>query len=236
MDTIELTRVMKAPARRVFEAWLDPAEHALMTGAATSAGEDGAYTAWDGYIKGKTTRAEPFTRIEQTWRTNEFPEGHADSHLVVELTEVEGGTEVKLVHSELPAGQSERYRTGWIEYYLDPMEKYFQSPREKLKEGVEALEDAASRAGERLEEAVENAGAALETAAKNVSKALKSARTQAKGKQVRKKVAAQAKSLGKKVRALVKRKKTAKATTSRKPTKKRASASKKKTKKTSRRS
>jgi len=243
MDTIELTRVIKAPARRIYEAWLDPDEHALMTGAATSAGEDGAYTAWDGYIEGRTTRSEPFTRIEQTWRTNEFPDGHADSRLVVELTEVEGGTEVKLSHSGIPTGQGEEYRSGWNEYYFDPMEKYFQSPREKLKEGVEALEDAAGRAGERLEEAVENAGVALETAAKNVSKALKNARTQAqkqaqkavkKGKQVRKKVAAQAKSLGKKVRALVKGKKTAKAAKPSKPAKKRASAPKK-TKKTAKR-
>ncbi len=232
MDSIEVTRVIKAPARRIYEAWLDPEEHALMTNAAASAGEDGAYTAWDGYIEGRTVASQPYARIEQTWRTNEFPEGAPDSHLVVELTEVEGGTEVKLKHTGVPTGQGPQYETGWNEYYFDPMEKYFGSPREKLKEGVERLEEAAGKAGEALEHAVEQAGEALESAKKNVSKALESAKKQAKkqadkavktGKKVQKKVAAQAKSLGKKVRALVKGKKTAKAAKQPAPKKKAAS-------------
>ncbi|MBL8919923.1 MAG: SRPBCC domain-containing protein [Myxococcaceae bacterium] len=217
-ERIEVSRVIKAPARRIYEAWLDPEEHALMTGASTSGGEGGAYTAWDGYIEGRTTSAEPYTRIVQKWRTTEFPDSHPDSTLTIELTEVAGGTEVKLTHTGLPKGQSADYDTGWKDYYFDPMEKYFASPREKLKEGVEALEEAAERAGGAIEDAVEQAGEALETAAKNVGKALKDARQQArkqavkavkKGKQVQKKVAAQAKSLGKKVRALVRGKKAA---------------------------
>lgn len=234
-ESIEVSRVIKAPARRIYEAWLDPEEHALMTGAATSAGERGAYTAWDGYIEGRTTSAEPYTRIVQKWRTTEFPEGAPDSTLTIELTEVAGGTEVKLVHTGIPDGQGGDYDTGWKDYYFDPMEKYFASPREKLKEGVEALEEAAEKAGEAIEDAVGQAGEALESAAKNVGKALKDARAQArkqavkavkKGKQVQKKVAAQAKSLGKKVRALVKGKKAA--TPKKGATKKKTAAGKKK--------
>lgn len=219
-EKLEVSRVIKAPARRIYEAWLDPEEHALMTGAATSGGEGGAYTAWDGYIEGKTTSAQPYTRIVQSWRTTEFPDGHPDSTLTIDLTEVSGGTEVKLTHTGIPKGQAGDYDTGWKDYYFDPMEKYFSSPREKLKEGVEALEDAAEKAGEAIEDAVEQAGEALETAAKNVTKALKDARKQAQkqavkavktGKRVQKQVKAQAKSLGKKVRALVKGKKAASA-------------------------
>lgn len=231
MDRIEVTRVIKAPARRVYEAWLDPEEHALMTNASTSGGEDGAYTAWDGYIEGRTLSSQPYARIEQTWRTTEFPEGAPDSRLVIELTEVEGGTEVTLKHSGLPAGQGAQYESGWVEHYFTPMETYFGSPREKLKEGVERLEEAAGKAGQAIEHAVEQA-------AKNVSKALASARKQAekqadkavkRGKQMRKKVAAQAKSLGKKVRALVKGKKAAKPASGKKASgsKKRAPAAKK---------
>lgn len=217
-ENIEVSRVIKAPARRIYEAWLDPEEHALMTGAATSGGENGAYTAWDGYIEGRTTGSEPYARIVQAWRTTEFPDGHPDSTLTIELTEVADGTEVKLLHSGIPDGTSEEYATGWKDFYFDPMEKYFASPREKVKEVGEAIGEMAERAGEAIEDAVEQAGEALDTAAKNVGKALEDARKQARkqavkavktGKQVRKKVAAQAKSLGKKVRALVKRKKAA---------------------------
>lgn len=217
-ESTEVSGVIHAPARRIYEAWLDPEEHALMTGAATSGGANGAYTAWDGYIEGRTVSAEPYTRIVQTWRTSEFPEGHPDSTLTVELTEVSGGTEVKLVHVGIPDGQSDDYAAGWKDYYFDPMDKYFSSPREKLKEGVEAIEDAAERAGEAIEDAVEQAGEALNRTAKSVTRALEDARKEARkravkavkrGKQVRKQVAAQAKSLGKTVRALVKGKKKA---------------------------
>ncbi len=214
----EVTRIIQAPARRIYEAWLDPEEHALMTGAATSGGANGHYTAWDGYIEGRIVKAEPYARIVQRWRTGDFPAGAPDSTLTVELTEVSDGTEVKLVHTDIPDGQADDYAAGWKDYYFDPMEKYFASPREKLKEGVEAMEDAAERAGEAIEDAVEKAGEALERTAKNVGKALQDARKEARkqavkavkqGKKVQKKVAAQAKSLGKTVRGLVKRKKAA---------------------------
>ena len=217
-ESTEVTRVIKAPARRIYEAWLDPEEHALMTGAATSGGEDGNYTAWDGYIEGRTVKAEPYARIVQTWRTSEFPDKAPDSTLTIELTEVAAGTEVRLVHTNIPDGQADDYVAGWKDYYFDPMEKYFASPREKLKEGVEAMEDAAERAGEAIEDAVEKAGEALERTAKNVGKALQNAKKEARkqavkavkqGKKVQKSVAAQAKSFGKTVRGLVKRKKPA---------------------------
>lgn len=219
-ERIEISKVIAAPARRIYEAWLDPEEHALMTGAATSGGDDGAYTAWDGYIEGKTTASEPYTRIVQSWRTTEFPARHPDSTLTVELTEVAGGTEVKLLHEGVPDGTSTGYEKGWHDFYFEPMAKYFASPREKLKEGVEALEEAAEKAGEALEDAVEKAGEALDKAGREVTKALERARSNARkqavkavkqGKKVQKQVAKQAKSLGKKVRSLVKGKKAASA-------------------------
>jgi uncharacterized protein YndB with AHSA1/START domain/vacuolar-type H+-ATPase subunit H len=239
-ENLTVSKVIHAPARRVYEAWLDAEEHALMTGAATSAGEDGAYTAWDGYIEGRTTSAEPYTRIVQTWRATDFPPGHPPSTLTIELTEVEDGTEVTLRHVGVPKGMSAEYEKGWHEYYFDPMAKYFASPREKLKEGVEALEDAAEKAGEALEDAAEKATEALERAGREVTKALESARQQARrqavkavtqGKKVGRQVSKQAKSLGKKVRSLVKGKKVASRKKAVAKTKKaaprRASASKK---------
>ena len=35
------------------------------------------------------------------------------------------GTRVVIIHTDIPEGQSERYETGWIEYYFEPMKKYF---------------------------------------------------------------------------------------------------------------
>jgi uncharacterized protein YndB with AHSA1/START domain len=244
-ESTEVKRVIKAPARRIYEAWLDPEEHALMTGAATSQGPNGSYTAWDGYIEGRTVEAEPYVRIVQTWRTSDFPEGAPDSTLTIELTEVSAGTEVKLVHTDIPEGQADDYVVGWKDHYFDPMERYFSSPREKLKEGVEAMEDAAEKASEALEDAVGKAGQALGRTARNVGKALQGARKEARkqavkavkqGKQVKKKVAAKARSLGKSVRALVQRKKAAALKKTAKPAPKKKTASAKKARSASKKS
>ncbi|MCA3015953.1 MAG: SRPBCC domain-containing protein [Myxococcaceae bacterium] len=212
-ENLTVSKVIPAPARRVYEAWLDAEEHALMTGAATSAGKGGAYTAWDGYIEGRTVSSEPYTRIVQTWRASDFPEGHPDSTLTIEFTEVAGGTEVTLRHEGLPDGMAGDFERGWQDHYFAPMGKYFSSPREKLKEGAEALEEAAEKAGVALEGAVDKAGAALEKAGREVTKALDSARREARkravkavkqGRQVGRRVQQQAKDFGKKVRTLVK--------------------------------
>lgn len=214
-ERFEVSRVIAATARRLYEAWLDPTQHALMTGAATSGGENGAYTAWDGYISGRTVSAEPFARIVQTWRTTEFPEGHPDSELTIEFTEVEGGTELKLTHDEVPDGQGDSYLKGWHEHYFDPMQRHFSSPRERLKELGAAMEQLAESATQAVDNAVEQATEAFDDAADNVNDALvratKQARAKAKkavksGKAMKKKVTARAKSLGKQVRALVKSK------------------------------
>ena len=49
----------------------------------------GKFSAWDGYILGKTLELEPFKRIVQSWRTTEFPKDAPDSKLEV-LLETEG--------------------------------------------------------------------------------------------------------------------------------------------------
>ena len=47
---------------RVYAAWLDPAQHAAMTGAAASADGD-LFTAWNGYIQGEYLERTPARRI-----------------------------------------------------------------------------------------------------------------------------------------------------------------------------
>ena len=107
-ETIEVSRVIPARPERVFNAWLDASEHSLMTGGeAATVNPDGSFTAYDGYISGRTLDTAPHSRIVQTWRSTEFPDGAADSRLEV-LLEPEGeGTKVTLKHSDLHGGQGE---------------------------------------------------------------------------------------------------------------------------------
>ena len=85
----------------------------------------GAFTAWDGYIFGKTLEIESPRRIVQAWRTSEFPEGAPDSRVDILFEEVKDGTKLTLVHSDMPEDQVESYRQGWEDFYFKPMKEYF---------------------------------------------------------------------------------------------------------------
>jgi uncharacterized protein YndB with AHSA1/START domain len=52
----KLSCTLPASPEAVYDAWLDSAEHSAMTGAGAKINNrvGGAYSAWDGYITGKT--------------------------------------------------------------------------------------------------------------------------------------------------------------------------------------
>jgi len=85
----------------------------------------GKFTAWDGYIFGKTLELEKPHRILQAWRTSEFPEDAQDSLVEILLDKAKGGTKVTLKHYNMPADQVDSYKQGWEDFYFKPMRDYF---------------------------------------------------------------------------------------------------------------
>ncbi len=128
-NRFELSITLPASPRQIYEAWLSSKGHAAMTGSpAKIAGRvDGEFSAWDGYISGRTLELEPGRRIVQAWRTTEFPEAAADSRVEILLEAVEGGTRLVLIHSDMPPDQVESYKQGWEDFYFKPMKAYFAS-------------------------------------------------------------------------------------------------------------
>lgn len=113
----------------VYRAWLDPRTHEAFTGggvATSSPRIGGAFTAWEGYIRGTYLVLEPGERIVHAWRTTDFPTGAPDSRVEVLLEPARGGTLLTLVHAQIPAGQEADYQAGWTAFYFRPMKKYFQ--------------------------------------------------------------------------------------------------------------
>ncbi len=127
-ETIQVSAVIPASAERIYKAWLNSKEHGSFTGGSAEVDPrvGGEFTAWDGYIQGKTMELEPYSRIAQTWRTSDFPSGSADSRLEVLLEKAKGGTRITLVHTNIPDGQGKNYQQGWVEYYFEPMKKHFK--------------------------------------------------------------------------------------------------------------
>jgi len=119
----------KLPAKpaAVYRAWLSGAGHTAMTGAQATASdkEGGSFTAWDDYITGRNLTLKPECCIVQAWRTAQFTENDPDSRLELCIHPSGSGSELLLIHTDIPPDQSSGYETGWVTHYFEPMKKYF---------------------------------------------------------------------------------------------------------------
>ncbi|MGO9830563.1 MAG: SRPBCC domain-containing protein [Myxococcaceae bacterium] len=149
----KLSTMVAATPSAVYRAWLDPRRHAAFTGGGVATSEPrvgGAFTAWEGYIRGTYLVLEPGARIVHAWRTTDFPDGAPDSRVEVLLEAARGGTRLTLVHAHIPSAQEADYRAGWSAFYFRPMKKYFQTaarprPAKASRAGKAKKKTAASR-------------------------------------------------------------------------------------------
>jgi len=123
--------VVPAKPVDVYEAWLSSEGHTAMTGSPANVDRNvsGEFSAWDGYIFGRTLELIPNQRIVQAWRTSEFPEGAPDSHVEIVLEEIPDGTMITLIHRDLPEDQVDSYRQGWEDFYFKPLKEYFKQQK-----------------------------------------------------------------------------------------------------------
>jgi uncharacterized protein YndB with AHSA1/START domain len=126
--TIEQTVFFKASPAEVYDALLDPKKHSKFTGspATTNAKVGAEFNAWDGYISGKNLELVKDKKIVQEWETTQWPKGYPRSRLELTLSPKKGGTELKMVHSKVPAEQVEDYTSGWHTSYWDPLTEYLK--------------------------------------------------------------------------------------------------------------
>ena len=116
----------KVSADKIYNSWLSSKGHTNMTGGqaiiSDKVGEK--FTAWDGYIEGANILLEPYKRIVQSWRTSQFEEHEEDSQIEILLNDLNGETELTLIHTHVPES-GEHYKQGWDEHYFQPMKKIF---------------------------------------------------------------------------------------------------------------
>jgi activator of HSP90 ATPase len=125
--TIRQTVFLPVQPAEVYDAFLKAKKHAGFTQskATCDARIGGKFTAYDGYIFGTILKLEEGRRIVQEWQTTEWPESAPPSIAEFTFKEKKGGTEVTMVHSNVPQEQAESYRQGWIDYYWEPLKVYF---------------------------------------------------------------------------------------------------------------
>jgi uncharacterized protein YndB with AHSA1/START domain len=126
-ETVLVSEVIPASRHAIYAAWLDTRQHSAFTGdtAVIEPAIGGRHSTFGGYASGTMLELEPHRRIVLSWRSTEFPEGSPDSRLEVTLEDTAGGTLVTLLHTQIPEGQGDRYKESWIQYYLEPLKRYF---------------------------------------------------------------------------------------------------------------
>jgi uncharacterized protein YndB with AHSA1/START domain len=139
--SLDIKRFINAPPDRVYAAWTDPAQLKRWFGPESVETHDfvadvrvGGKYRWDlsnaegekMTARGEYRELEPGRKIVFTWQwdDDETWENHI-SIVTVELSDRDGGTELRLVHEQLPNVTSRDGHTGGWNSALNKLEKFF---------------------------------------------------------------------------------------------------------------
>jgi len=127
VTTIKQTVIIPADPEEVYEAFVNAKIHSEFTGSKATCDPTvgGKFTAWDGYIFGKNLELEKGKKIVQEWKTTEWPTGYGPSKFELTLKKVKNGTEITMVHSNVPEEQAAELADGWDQFYWTPLKEYF---------------------------------------------------------------------------------------------------------------
>ena len=132
---LKQTVIIPADPEEVYDAFMNAKVHSEFTGSkATGKPAVGAkFTAWDGYIFGKNLELEKGKRILQEWQTTDWPDGYGSSKFELKFKKVKDGTEITMIHSDIPQEQKEELAEGWEEFYWKPLKEYFSRRKSRTK-------------------------------------------------------------------------------------------------------
>ena len=124
--TIKQKVKLGVPPAKAYRFYTDPKLHAELTGgkAKVSTEAGAAFSAFGGSLKGKTLLAKKNKMFVQTWRSSEWPKDDADSILILTFREIDTGTELEIVHANVPEHDSEGVKKGWNDYYWNQWRAY----------------------------------------------------------------------------------------------------------------
>ena len=119
---IKQTVTFKAAPHDVYEALMDSKKHTKFTGdkASISRKVGCKFSTFDGYSEGTNLELVQDTKIVQTWRASDWPEG-LYSTATFSFKAIPAGTRLTFTQSGIPEKQYEEIAQGWRDYYWTPL-------------------------------------------------------------------------------------------------------------------
>ena len=126
--TIKQKIKFSVPPKKLYRFYTDSALHTELIGSkakvSTTAGD--AFSAFGGELKGKTLHAKNGTVFVQTWRSSDWAKEDLDSILILIFRATETGTELEMVHANVPEHDADAVKKGWNDYYWNPWKAHIK--------------------------------------------------------------------------------------------------------------
>ncbi len=124
--TIQLAASLPAPPERLFDMYLDPAEHAAFTGAPVtiSAQAGTPFRAFHDVLSGTILQVVPKRLIVQSWRSPLWGPNDLDSTLILSFWPDPVGGRIELVHVNVIDADFAGVSHGWEKHYWTPWRAY----------------------------------------------------------------------------------------------------------------
>ena len=126
--TIQQTVVLPSPPDKLFDMYLDPKEHAALSGGEVliSPEPGSEFRAFNGMLSGRMLVVVPKRMIVQTWRSIHFGPDDLDSILTLTFRDDPAGGRIDLVHVNVADQDAEQVNEGWKKFYWTPWRRYLE--------------------------------------------------------------------------------------------------------------
>jgi uncharacterized protein YndB with AHSA1/START domain len=131
--TVTMAVHLPASAARLYRMYLDPKQHAALTGAPVKiAARAGAtFEAFHGALSGTILQVIPNRLIVQSWRSSQFGRRDMDSTLVLCFSPDKSGGRIELTHVNVADSDFAGVSEGWSKYYWVPWREFLTAPKKR---------------------------------------------------------------------------------------------------------
>jgi len=123
---IQQSVILPAPAEALYAMYLNPAEHARITGMPVTidAASGSPFHAFEGNLSGSMLTVVAPILVVQSWRSTHFKDVDPDSTLILTFTPQGNQGRIDLVHLDVPEHDYQGVVDGWEKFYWTPWRAY----------------------------------------------------------------------------------------------------------------